>query len=384
MNPGDEVTDKNIDALIKHAYWNGGSSLNRVFIKELAKEAFPFLQENEGFRTSNTFDGGDLLKYLTDECAYDEALCFARRLVDQQPSALADGDFTWVGNLLIRYSNRLEYLAEAYSSDWLILPDRDFAKEIFGITSQLSFYKSVINLHPFKSSKFMSILLKLDIDLFHTIVGSGKLPGLVLKDLFAPAGAGKWSEQLQLMRNVLCQNKSDPFLDVGRAVAAHNFWSSIRMIYGKAPVEHKKELLELLQQIGSQIFSIDNVPETKRSFQNNSLSPMIINQPWLALQAREAGHSIKPADCRKSMKALEKAAQLFGRQWRKAVSQEDYNTLKGDLEALLEQVSVDDFASRKMPEAYVSVLAELMPSKGWVGKTNSKGRDNILATDLGL
>jgi len=165
---------------------------------------------------------------------------------------------------------------------------------------------------------------------------------------------------------------------------APDFWRDLRANIDLIPHDLRTEVVRLTHRLGGQAFSVDRMKSVKANFLNKKLSSMILNQPWLALQVKNSGVEISGKDIRESMKALEKASSLFERQWEGMVTNDQRADLKNTLDALMDDTSAHDFAKRRMPEAYVSVLSTLMPHKGWVQKVSDQGRDNIFMADLGL
>lgn len=374
-----------LDQLIALAYWNDGNMPGRSMeITDLTLAAFPSLLESEGFLSQKSYQGMDILNHLTGVCDFQGALTFARRLLALEPADKGEDGFTWVGACLNRYSLRLEELTSLYGDEWLSLDDRQFALELSEIIEQIGPYRLGTYPHPFKSNTLMTALYKHDLDFFDKLVGDDPLPKLVLNDVFAPSRLGKPERQTQILQELLDLNEKKLLKDEDLTRAAPAFWKLIKA--GLASVEPGRlgEVIHLAQRVGVEIFCIDRMKEVKANFKQKKFSDMILNQPWLALQARNEGMVFTGKDIRVSLKALEKASSLFERQWTGMVTLDQVNELKGVLEALLDETTADDFAKRKMSEGYVSVLSALMPYKGWMQKVSNQGRDNIFMADLGL
>lgn len=374
-----------LDRLIAVAYWTDGASRARgMEVSDLTLAAFPSLLDCEGFLASKAYQGTEIFKYLSDVCDYEGALVLARRLVELEPPDFGEDGFTWMGAILHMYANRVEELTKLYKTEWLASPDREFAIELHEITGRLRPYRERTYEHPLASGPVKAELYKIDLEFFDKLVGPGDLPSLVLKDVFSATRQGQALRQVEILKTLLSMNERKLLNDQDLTLAAPDFWGKLKPNLELVPSESRSEVLMLLHRLGREAFSIDRMKSAKANFLSKKFGSMVLNQPWLALQVKNSGVPVSGKEIRESMKALEKASSLFERQWEVMITSDQSTELKQTLDALMDETSADDFAKRKMPEAYVSVLSTLMPYKGWVQKVSNQGRDNIFMADLGL
>lgn len=375
-----------LDRLIDVAYWTQGENPIRrsMEVSDLSMAAFPSLLECEGLLCSKTYQGIEIFKYLSDVCDYEGALTLARRMADREPADLGEDGLTWVAAALHMYSNRLQELCTLNKDEWRSSPDREFAIELHEITRQLRPYREGVYAHPFDSGPVKTALYRVDLDFFDKLVGEGDLPKLVLRDVFSASRQGKHERQVEILNALLSMNERKLLNEQDLTLAAPEFWEKLRSNLDQVPQDRRIEVTLLAHRVGSDAFSINRMKDVKKNFLAKKFGPMILNQPWLALQVKNAGVDLSGTDMRDALRALEKASSLFERQWEGMVSNEQRVELKEILETLLCDISPDDFAKRKMPEAFVSVLSTLMHYKGWGQKVSDKKRDEILMSDLGL
>lgn len=376
-----------VDELIRVAYWNDGvTPRSSMALYDLTTAAFPVLQECEGFSTSKSYQGTEIFRYLSDVCAHDQAIAFARRLVELEPQRIGSDGFTWVAASLHSYSMRLEELATLYKDEWPAHPDRAMALELYGITSQFApYHRGTIRYeHPFRSTSLLEVLYTSDLNFFEEIVDFENPPNLVLNDVFACLKQGDFERQVRLLETLLRQFRDGKLAKDDLTRTANRYWSEVKPQMEGLEGELRDRMILLCHEVGRNIFCIDNINNAKKCFLSKQLSSMTVNQPWLALEAKNAGIPMPGKECRVSMKALEKACGLFERQWDRMVEREAVVELSAVLESLLSEVNVGEFSKRKMPHSYVSVLSTLMPNKGWLHKVSDQSRDTIFTADLGL